>query len=45
MGVGGEIDTRLTVPVFAMGAGAEVFDGFYDNTEVYAKLAALTGVA
>lgn len=35
----------LTVPVFAMGAGAEVFDGFYDNTEVYAKLAALTGVA
>ena len=35
----------LTVPVFAMGAGAEVFDGFYDNTEIYAKLAALTGVA
>ena len=35
----------LTVPVFALGAGAEVFDGFYDNTEIYAKLAALTGVA
>ena len=34
----------LTVPVFAMGADAEVFDGFYDNTEIYAKLAALTGV-
>lgn len=35
----------LTVLVFALGAGAEVFDGFYDNTEIYAKLAALTGVA
>lgn len=35
----------LTVPVFAMGIGAEVFDGFYDNAEIYAKLAALTGVA
>lgn len=35
----------LTVPVFAQGAGADVFDGYYDNTNIYNKLATLTGVA
>lgn len=35
----------LTVPVFALGCGAEAFEGYYDNTQIYQKLAALTGVA
>lgn len=34
--------TGLPVPVYAIGAGAELFDGFYDNTDVYYKLAAIT---
>lgn len=36
--------TGLPVAVFAEGAGAETFDGYYDNTEIFNKLAALTGV-
>lgn len=36
--------TGLPVEVFAMGAGQEQFEGYYDNTEIYHKLAALTGV-
>ena len=36
--------TGLPVEVLAQGAGQEVFDGYYDNTEIYSKLAALTGV-
>lgn len=33
--------TGLPVPVFALGAGQEEFKGFYDNTEIYKKLAKL----
>lgn len=36
--------TGLPVAVFAEGAGAEKFDGYYDNTEIFHKLAELTGV-
>lgn len=36
--------TGLPVEVFAMGPGQEDFDGYYDNTQIYSKLAALTGV-
>lgn len=36
--------TGLPVAVFAQGAGADQFKGYYDNTEVYTKLAALTQV-
>ncbi len=37
--------TGLPVAVFAMGAGQELFEGYYDNTDVYFNLAELTGVA
>lgn len=36
--------TGLPVGVFATGAGAESFEGYYDNTDIYNKLASLTGV-
>lgn len=36
--------TGLPVPVFALSAGQEEFKGFYDNTEIYKKLAKLTKV-
>lgn len=36
--------TGLPVPVFALGAEQEEFKGFYDNTEIYKKLAELTKV-
>ena len=36
--------TGLPVEVLTMGVGAEEFDGYYDNTDIYNKLAALTGV-
>ena len=36
--------TGLPVAVFAEGAGAEAFGGYYDNTEIYNKLAALLNV-
>ncbi len=36
--------TGIPVPVFALGNGAESFEGYYDNTEVYKNLAALTAV-
>lgn len=36
--------TGLPVPVFALGAGQEEFKGFYDNTEIYKKLAKLTKI-
>ncbi|MDY3918286.1 MAG: alkaline phosphatase [Candidatus Limivivens sp.] len=36
--------TGLPVEVFAQGAGQEEFDGYYDNTDIFFKLAALTGV-
>ncbi len=36
--------TGLPVAVFAEGPGAENFDGFYDNTEIYARLASLLDI-
>ena len=36
--------TGLPVEVFAQGNGAELFGGYYDNTEIYHKMAELTGV-
>ena len=36
--------TALPVPVFATGAGAEHFAGFYDNTDIFHKLALLLEV-
>ncbi len=36
--------TGLPVEVLALGVGQEEFEGYYDNTDIYHKLAALTGV-
>lgn len=36
--------TGLPVAVFAEGVGSEEFGGYYDNTEIYEKMAALLGV-
>ena len=36
--------TGLPVEVFAHGVGQEEFDGYYDNTDIYKKVASLTGV-
>ena len=36
--------TGLPVEVFAMGAGQEQFEGYYDNTDIFNKMATLTGV-
>lgn len=36
--------TGLPVPVFAIGNGSGLFEGYYDNTDIFNKLAALTGV-
>ncbi len=36
--------TGLPVEVFAQGAGQDEFVGYYDNTEIYNKMAELTGV-
>lgn len=36
--------TGLPVAVYAKGAGSSLFNGYYDNTKIYDKLAALTGV-
>ena len=36
--------TGLPVEVLAEGAGAEVFDGYYDNTDIYKKMVSLLGV-
>ena len=36
--------TGLPVAVYAKGAGSTLFNGYYDNTKIYEKLAALTGV-
>ncbi len=34
--------TGVPVPVYALGTGSEMFDGYYDNTKVYYKLSAIT---
>lgn len=36
--------TGLPVEVLAMGVGQEQFEGYYDNTDIYQKMAELTGV-
>jgi len=36
--------TGMTVPVFTLGSGAELFTGVYDNTDLYKLMAFLTGV-
>ena len=36
--------TGLPVAVFAQGSGQDLFEGLYDNTQVYHKLAGLLGV-
>lgn len=36
--------TGLPVAVFAQGAGADNFTGYYDNTQIYQKMAALVSV-
>lgn len=36
--------TGLPVAVFAQGNGQEQFEGYYDNTDIYNKMAALLGV-
>ena len=37
--------TAQPVPVYAIGKGAEHFAGLYDNTEIYAKLKQVMGIA
>lgn len=36
--------TGLPVEVLVQGVGQEAFEGYYDNTEIYQKMAELTGV-
>ena len=36
--------TGLPVPVFAQGVGSGSFEGYYDNTDIYDKMAALLQV-
>lgn len=36
--------TGVVVPVFAFGAGAEEFTGFYENTELFEKISNLLGL-
>jgi len=36
--------TGLPVAVFADGVGAESFDGYYDSTDIYEKMASLLGI-
>jgi len=36
--------TGLPVAVFAMGSGEEQFEGYYDNTDIYFKMAAILGI-
>ena len=44
LGWSSTLHTALPVPVFAAGAGAERFAGFYDNTDIFHKLASLLGL-
>jgi alkaline phosphatase len=36
--------TGIPVPVFAIGAGSETFDGYYDNTDIPKKIAKAMGI-
>mgnify|MGYP002337809215 CR=1 FL=1 len=40
----GTLYTGASVNIYALGVGAEKFRGVFDNTEIYHKLAELTGV-
>ena len=33
--------TAAMIPVFAFGPGAQLFNGIYENTEIYSKMNAL----
>jgi alkaline phosphatase len=37
--------TAQPVPVFAIGAGAELFEGYYDNTDIPKKIAKAMGIS
>ena len=41
---GSYVHTGLPTAVFAIGAGSELFDGYYDNTDIFFKMAELTNV-
>lgn len=45
-GIGWTTDshTAIPVPVFAIGAGAEAFNGFYDNTDIAKKIIEAAGL-
>lgn len=36
--------TGLPVPVYAVGTGQDSFTGYYDNTDIYNKMADITGI-
>lgn len=36
--------TGVPVPIFAMGEGQELFNGYYDNTDVFKKMVAVLGL-
>jgi len=36
--------TGIVVPVYAIGAGAEMFSGYYDNTDIPKKIATAMGL-
>ena len=36
--------TGVPVPTYALGSGQRLFDGYYDNTDIFRKLAAVMGV-
>jgi alkaline phosphatase len=36
--------TGVPVPTYALGAGQRLFDGYYDNTDIFRKLAAVMGL-
>ena len=40
-----EPDTGLPVAVLAHGVNAGQFNGYYDNTQIYHKLAGMLGIA
>jgi alkaline phosphatase len=37
--------TGVPVPTFAMGVGADAFNGYYDNTDIFYKTVAAMGIA
>ena len=39
-----KLHTPAAVPVFAYGPGAELFSGFYDNTEIHTKMRQAMGL-